>query len=369
MSHRILAVAAAGLSVMALACAGKPLPSRSPLSVSPIQMRSGEWRVTDQVMVVLDASGTMYENETFPEAKQLAQSFVAAMPRSDVRAKRGGSYNAGFIGFGGSERATAPLATFNRSTLASRSQGTQIMGSVEGRGGETPYRRVFEEIAAELRGKSGQAAVVMFSDGLPDTTYFSRASARKLVDSYPDQICFYGVQTGDDPAGRAFFESLIALTNCGNVRSASSVASAGSLQNFVREVFVGEAPPPPPKPQLSTADPCDDVVRLRGVNFAFDKSEITPSSAVILDVAVDRLKQCTGVRVQIQGHTDAIGTDAYNQGLSERRAGAVQGYFVNKGISSRRLTTRGFGESQPIATNSTSEGRAQNRRVELVPSR
>jgi OOP family OmpA-OmpF porin len=71
------------------------------------------------------------------------------------------------------------------------------------------------------------------------------------------------------------------------------------------------------------------------------------------------------MRVSIEGHTDSIGTDAYNQKLSERRARTVRDHMVGQGIAADRITTRGFGESKPIASNETAEGRAQNRRVEI----
>jgi OOP family OmpA-OmpF porin len=104
---------------------------------------------------------------------------------------------------------------------------------------------------------------------------------------------------------------------------------------------------------------------LRGVNFAFDSAEIDGSSSVVLDAAADQLKECPNVAVRVEGHTDWIGTDAYNQALSERRAESVRSYLVNHGVSASRLSAVGYGESQPIASNETDEGRALNRRVEL----
>jgi OOP family OmpA-OmpF porin len=103
---------------------------------------------------------------------------------------------------------------------------------------------------------------------------------------------------------------------------------------------------------------------LRGVNFDFDKANIRPDAGVILDEAVRILSEDNS-RVSIEGHTDAIGTDAYNQRLSERRANSVKTYLVEHGIDGSRLSTVGYGESRPIASNQTREGRALNRRVEL----
>lgn len=125
-----------------------------------------------------------------------------------------------------------------------------------------------------------------------------------------------------------------------------------------------EPPPPPPAPP-----PPPPVVKqrivLRGVNFDFDKSTIRRDAAEILAEAARILQDDPEVRVSVDGHTDARGTDDYNQRLSERRAEAVVDYLSRLGVSPSRLQPQGFGESRPVASNHTEEGRAQNRRVEL----
>jgi outer membrane protein OmpA-like peptidoglycan-associated protein len=100
--------------------------------------------------------------------------------------------------------------------------------------------------------------------------------------------------------------------------------------------------------------------------FDFDKSEIRADAIPILDKAVAWLNEFPTVKGVIEGHTDSRGTEEYNQGLSERRAKAVYDYLVNKGINKFRLTWKGFGESRPVATNETDEGRQLNRRIVLV---
>ncbi len=125
-----------------------------------------------------------------------------------------------------------------------------------------------------------------------------------------------------------------------------------------------EPPPPPPAPP-----PPPPVVKkkivLRGVNFDFDKATIRPDAAEILQEAARILQAEPDVRVSVDGHTDARGTDAYNERLSERRADAVVDRLTRLGVSPSRLQPRGFGESRPVANDDTEEGRAQNRRVEL----
>jgi len=135
------------------------------------------------------------------------------------------------------------------------------------------------------------------------------------------------------------------------------------------------SPPPPPPPPPPEPEPVAERIVLRGVNFDFDKSkirpdaavilEIRPDAAVILDEAASMLSGRSDVVVRVQGHTDATGPEAYNQSLSEQRAASVRKYLVEHGIAASRLTSAGLGESQPIATNDTREGRALNRRVEL----
>jgi len=80
---------------------------------------------------------------------------------------------------------------------------------------------------------------------------------------------------------------------------------------------------------------------------------------------VSTLKDNTTVSVAVEGHTDSVGTDAYNQRLSQRRAASVREYLVAHGVSASRLSVAGFGEAKPVASNTTADGRAQNRRVEL----
>ncbi|RYD15323.1 MAG: OmpA family protein [Lysobacteraceae bacterium] len=187
-----------------------------------------------------------------------------------------------------------------------------------------------------------------------------------------------------------------------------AIVSVGLVYNFgaAPAAPAAEAPAAPPAaPDCRTLDDdndgvnnCDDrcadtpagtvvgpdgcpqkvVIDLRGVNFKFDRpktgeSNIEPTlqvptadSIAILDQAIDALNRYPEIKVELNGHTDSIGTDAYNQGLSERRAQIVADYLTSHGVDASRITAvQGFGESQPIDTNDTKEGRARNRRTEL----
>jgi OOP family OmpA-OmpF porin len=110
----------------------------------------------------------------------------------------------------------------------------------------------------------------------------------------------------------------------------------------------------------------DAAIVLRGVNFHTDSDELTEQSLTILDGVAATLLANPEIRVQVAGHTDSQGEDVYNKDLSERRAASVVNYLQGKGVSSDNLNAAGYGEEQPVATNDTAEGRAANRRVELV---
>ena len=102
------------------------------------------------------------------------------------------------------------------------------------------------------------------------------------------------------------------------------------------------------------------------MEFDFDKDVVKPQYHNDIEKVANFLKAYPKTTGELEGHTDSIGSEEYNQGLSERRADAVRDYLTSKGVRASRLTSRGYGESRPIASNDTEEGRAENRRVEMV---
>lgn len=108
-----------------------------------------------------------------------------------------------------------------------------------------------------------------------------------------------------------------------------------------------------------------DLVMPGNITFAHDSTNINPSFYNTLDKLAQTMVQYDQSTVDIMGHTDSTGNPSYNQGLSQRRAQAVASYLINRGVSSYRIRTMGYGQNQPIASNSTEQGRQQNRRVEI----
>ena len=141
------------------------------------------------------------------------------------------------------------------------------------------------------------------------------------------------------------------------------------------------AAPPPPPPTVAAAPPpppcqapagfkvdencriIEQSVIVRAVDFEFNLSQLTAPAQQTLDEVANALLTQPELNVEIQGHTDSIGSAAYNLNLSQRRAEAVKAYLISKGVSASVLTAKGYGKAKPIASNDTAEGRAQNRRV------
>ena len=140
-------------------------------------------------------------------------------------------------------------------------------------------------------------------------------------------------------------------------------AGVGIGLNFGGEQAPVAAPEPTPEPE-----PVPETVRVElDVKFDFDKSKVKPQYYPDIRNVADFMQQYPQTTTVVEGHTDSIGTDAYNQKLSERRANAVRDVLVNQyGISVDRVSAVGYGESRPVADNSTAEGRAINRRVEAA---
>jgi outer membrane protein OmpA-like peptidoglycan-associated protein len=169
--------------------------------------------------------------------------------------------------------------------------------------------------------------------------------------------------------------------------NAAAAAGGGALIGAVIGLVAGHelcdplVPPPPPAPQTITAPmsvaapvtappaaPARTRIVLRGVHFDFNKYNIRPDDEPVLDEAVESLKEHPDVTVNVNGYCDAVGSVGYNLRLSRERAAAVVQYLSEHGVAASRLVAHGYGKTNFVASNDTAEGRAQNRRDELVPT-
>jgi len=171
----------------------------------------------------------------------------------------------------------------------------------------------------------------------------------------------YRVNDAVGNRGDVDFYSVNLVYKLGKPASAAPVAATPPPEPSPAPV-VETAPPPPPAPPA----PVSEKVTFAAESlFDFNKSAVKPEGKAALG---DLLNKLQGMNTEVMiavGHTDSVGSDAYNQKLSIRRAEAVKAYLISKGVEASRVYTEGKGEKQPVADNKTAEGRAKNRRVEI----
>lgn len=243
--------------------------------------------------------------------------------------------------------------------------------------GGTPLADALQATSNDLTAASGNIALIVFSDGVEESSPTPTAEALKA--QYGDKLCIYTVWVGNDEdvVGQATLQSIADASGCGFATTAEAISSAKGMNDFVKNVFLKAGnPAPAPKDDdqdgvINAKDKCPDTPKgaivdkdgcwaFHGVLFDFDSDKIKSKYDPLIQNAVEVMKLNPGLTVEIQGHTDNYGTDAYNEKLSQRRANAVKNELVKLGVDGKRLSTAGYGESQPVDTNETDEGRAYN---------
>ena len=159
----------------------------------------------------------------------------------------------------------------------------------------------------------------------------------------------------------AFWTPATAAPGCnGALVAAAPAPAAAPAAPAAAPAAAAPAAKPAPAPAVATK-----VTYAADAFFDFDKSVLKPEGKAKLDDLASKVKDINLEVIIAVGHTDSVGSDAYNQKLSVRRSEAVKAYLVSKGIEKNRVYTEGKGEKQPVADNKTKEGRAKNRRVEI----
>jgi OmpA-OmpF porin, OOP family len=277
----------------------------------------------------------------------------------------------------------------------------QALQKIKCTGGNTPMESGIEGAMKDLKDVKGKTAVIVVSDGIV-LDEKPVLAAEQLKKQLGDNGCIYTVQVGNDPRGKILMEKIAKAGGCGFATNADEIYSSKEMGGFVERVFLAKAPPkpaappppPPPAPKVvppaapmdrdgdgitDDKDACPNTPKgakvdekgcwvIGMVHFDFDKADIKPAYQGVLDGVASVMSMNPGVTMQIDGHTDSVGPDAYNQKLSERRAKAAMTYLVGKGIAKERFMVKGFSFNKPIASNDNKEGQAKNRRDELNPS-
>ena len=182
-----------------------------------------------------------------------------------------------------------------------------------------------------------------------------------------DTIVFASGSTAYDPGELALILSAYHLPPPSSVPAPAPAPGPAPAADEDKDGVVDAQDKCPGTPAGATIDERGCWVLSSDYLFDFDKATIHSQYYSYLEEVVAVLNNNPTLSLEIQGHTDSVGTNEYNQGLSERRVQAVFAYLVDKGIATSRLASVGFGEERPTASNDTDEGRAKNRRVELDP--
>ena len=319
----------------------------------------------DNLVFLLDASSSMSKEyngfEKFSIARNVVANFNQTMPDLAIKAELRSfghapefSNKVSVLSYG--------LSDYSREGLAA------ALGKITPAGGPSPMAKSLKAVAEDLKAAQGKIAMVVISDGKDmDTAPMEAANA--LKSQYGDRLCIYTVLIGDDEAGRALLSGISAVTGCGQAITAENISSGPAMVNFVTAVLlkkVCHVPAPTPKaacPEMSKAG----TWVFKDIKFEIDKDILMASSYPTLEEIVRILTDHPEISVEIQGHTDSTASDAHNMDLSRRRAQTVMKYLQSKGIAASRMTAQGYGESRPMDTNDTVEGRTNNRRVELKP--
>ncbi len=249
--------------------------------------------------------------------------------------------------------------------------------------GDSPLEAAIIAASDDLKSVKGRSALIIFSDG-EDMTDAPVQAARKMKSIYGDRLCIYTVLTGNSPAGRKLLENVAAEGKCGFFVTGESIASSEGMADFVEKVFLTRKPraaaapvvaPPAPvvEQEKATKVPAEAAAVMVPerivlvIHFDTGKAVVKPQYCNEVKRAAEFLKKNPDATALIEGHTDNVGTEAFNAKLSQRRAEAVANILVQKyGVGKSQIKTAWYGFKKPVADNKTADGRQKNRRVEAV---
>ncbi len=338
----------------------KMVPDHMVKDMTPA-FNSGDYESkVDGVVVLLDASSSMSKTYQNYVKFDIAKAFVKRMNNTMPPIA-----------------AVSGLRTFGHAPELSRDKTRLFYGmadydrtefgsgldAVNPSGGPTPLDDAITAAADDLSTVSGNKAVIIVSDG-KDLDKKPLAAAQEMQAKLGDRLCIYTVLVGDDEKGKKLLEDIAQVSPCGFMTLAQEVQAADPMVAYVSDVFLTGnklSSTYEGKMGLGYHKAKELMSNLGNVQFNFDSAQLTKNGERILDQHIEILKRAPGVKVIIEGHTSARGSEDYNQRLSVERASAVKTYFINIGnISPDRLTTIGYGKSRPLVHEPNPEVRNSN---------
>jgi len=361
----------------------------------------------DSFIIVLDSSssmGTIYKDEVaerysrFMIAKDIVSRMNNTIPEMEIQ----GTLQR--FGYGFAAKGKLTEAVYGP-TAYSTSDLEYALQTIITPGGHSPAGLAIGETSKIVGSTEGKSAVIVISDGekLNDDPLMKVKTLKK---QFGYRTCLYTIWVGSKTESKALMEEIAVGMGCGFSVTADDLATSEGMADFVRKVFFArdsdgdgvpddedECPDTPPGIQVdavgcagdSDGDGVTDDIDMclgtpkgaivdhrgcwvvKGVKFDYKKWDVKPQFNTNLDNIIDILKNTPDLNIRVEGHTDNIGSEKYNLNLSKKRAESIKAYLVGKGIDESRITSIGYGFSKPRAGNDTKEGRALNRRAELIP--
>jgi len=382
----VIAVLTGCAQIQSITPEKKPLSSLESFIPQDLSSKSLNVKYVPKIesfVIILDASGSMDAAYTgtvntghpkFTVAKDIISRMNQTLPKVDI--------NSALVTFGhGFLTPLHKTLIVYDLTHHSRSLLENALGRSSKAQGSSPAGDAIEDASNQLLASSGQNAIIFVSDG-EELIGCPLEKVKEIKELYGDKTCFYSIFVGNTEEGKSKLRELVREAKCGFSVTADQIASSSSMADFVKEVFLNAIPridsdgdgvyddedecPDTPEGAIVDSRGCWVV---KGVTFDYKKWEIKEEFDSNLSNIVEILEKNPEMHIRIEGHTDNIGSMGYNIDLSNKRSQAVKKYLVEKGINEARITTEGFGFKVPIAPNTTEEGRALNRRAEIVPIR
>jgi len=332
--------------------------------VAPADVAAEMVKKVDNFVIFIDQSGSMAWAKATPGNQKFEQSVDAVKRLEQATPELG--YNSAVATFAPYKTVTQP-ATFKKGTLAPAAAGVSPPFNYM-----TPMGDGLSDIAPLVGGLSGKTALIVFTDGVSNKGTDPVAQAKDLYAKNGSNLCIHVVSYADTPAGTQTISAIRELSGCSVAADGKSLASDAAMAQFAKDVLYEErmpapkpAPKPAPAPAPAPAPVAKEVVTFN-LLFGFDKSAITDEMIPVLEQVKMILDEEPDTNFVLSGHSDSTGPEAYNQGLSERRAASVKNWLVSNGVAASKLQAKGYGETQPKYDNSTNEGRKLNRRVEMM---